>query len=109
RRQQAHCFSASARMEFAPRNFQHMAGLIHYYNSSKFHYLYVSRNENGRYVRVMSCLPDLGRAEDATAAFPLPGEGWVELRIEVDHERLYFGHRVDDHDWQWMPQQFDAS
>ena len=42
RRQQAHCFSASTMMEFEPAHFQQMAGLVCYYNSTKFHYLYVS-------------------------------------------------------------------
>src|SRR5262249_20200383 len=40
RRQQSHCFSASTVVEFEPEHFQHMAGLVCYYNSSKFHYLY---------------------------------------------------------------------
>jgi hypothetical protein len=33
----------------------------------------------------------------------------VQLRVEVDEERLYFGYRVDGGAWQWLPQQFDAS
>ena len=45
RRQQAHCFSAATRMEFEPEHFQQMAGLVCYYNSAKFHYFYVSRDE----------------------------------------------------------------
>ena len=43
RRQQAHCFSASTIVDFEPETFQQMAGLVCYYNSAKFHYLYVSR------------------------------------------------------------------
>ena len=45
RRQQAHCFSASTSVEFEPKHFQQMAGLVCYYNSAKFHYLYVSRDD----------------------------------------------------------------
>jgi xylan 1,4-beta-xylosidase len=48
-----------------------------------------------------------------TAPVPLPASGPVELRVEVDEERLLFGWRPagDDADraWQWLPQQFDAS
>ena len=110
RRQQAHCFSSVTRMEFAPQHFQQMAGLIYYYNASKFHYLYVSCEEGGRpYVRVMSCLPDVGRAEDMTAPMPIPPIQPVELRAEVDYERLRFGYRVADGEWKWLPQQFDGS
>ena len=110
RRQQSHCYSASTRMEFEPKGFQQMAGLIYYYNSAKFHYLYVSHDDNkGRFVRVMSCLPDVGRAEEATAPVPIPPKGPIELRLEVDYERLYFAYRSDGQDWQWIAQQFDAS
>ena len=46
-------------MEFEPDQFQQMAGLVCYYNRSKFHYLYVSHDEViGKHIRVMSCLPD---------------------------------------------------
>jgi xylan 1,4-beta-xylosidase len=109
RRQQAHCFSAATRMEFEPQHFQQMAGLIYYYNSAKFHYLYVSRDEiGGRYVRVMSCLPDVGRAEDVTPPAPIPEGAPVELRAEVDYERLYFAFRAGDSEWTLMPP-LDAS
>ena len=110
RRQQAHCFTAATRMEFAPENFQQMAGLICYYNSAKFHYLYVSCEEEGRpYLRAMSCLPDLGRAEDVTAPIPIPAGQAVELRVEVDFERLYFAWRLEGGEWNRIRQQFDAS
>ena len=49
RRQQAHCFSAETVVEFEPDAFQQMAGLVCYYNGSKFHYLYVSHDaESGK-------------------------------------------------------------
>jgi xylan 1,4-beta-xylosidase len=109
RRQQAHCYSAGARVEFEPENFQQMAGLICYYNSAKFHYLYISQDDqHGRYVRAMSCLPDLGRAEDVTQPAPIPPGVPVDLRVEVDCERLHFGYCAGDEDWKWMPQ-LDAS
>lgn len=109
RRQQAHCFSAATSMEFDPENFQQMAGLICYYNSAKFHYLYVSCEERGRpYVRVMSCLPDISRAEDVTAPIPIsPGQP-IDLRVEVDYERLHFAYRLGGNEWNWVAQ-LDAS
>jgi beta-xylosidase len=42
RRQRAHCYSASTAIEFEPQRYQQQAGLICYYNGSKFHCLYVS-------------------------------------------------------------------
>jgi len=110
RRQQSHCYRASTRIEFEPRHFQQMAGLICYYNSSKFHYLYISTDDAaGRHVRVMSALPDQPHTDAFTPPFPIPSNAAVELRVEIDYERLHFGYRVSGAEWTWIPQQFDAS
>jgi xylan 1,4-beta-xylosidase len=109
RRQQAHCYSATTVMEFEPAHFQQMAGLVCYYNSAKFHYLYVSHDDEvGRHLRVMSCIPDAVVTDQFTAPMPIAG-GPIELRVEVDDERLRFGYRTGTGPWQWVPQQFDAS
>jgi xylan 1,4-beta-xylosidase len=110
RRQQSHCYSASTIVEFEPRHFQQSAGLICYYNGSKFHYLYISTDERtGKHVRVMSALPDQPQADAFTPPVPIPSNVPVELRVEVDYERLHFSHRVAGVEWTWIPQQFDAS
>jgi xylan 1,4-beta-xylosidase len=109
RRQQAHCFSASTVLDFEPEHFQQMAGLVCYYGGAKFHYLHVSHDETlGRYLAVMSALPDSPQADAFTAKIPIPA-GPVELRVEVDEERMYFGYRLGGGAWQWLPQPFDAS
>lgn len=112
RRQQAHCFSASTAVEFAPEHFQQMAGLVCYYNSAKFHYLYLSHDETlGKHLRVMSCLPDSTQADAFTPPIAIADGKPVHLRVEVDFERLHFAYRVEgvDSRWLWLPQQFDAS
>ena len=110
RRQQAFCYSAATVMEFEPEDFQQMAGLICYYNSAKFHYLYVSHDETlGKHLRVMSCLPDQVQSDVFTAPIAVPAGKPVHLRVEIDYERLHFAYRVAGHDWHWLPQMFDAS
>jgi xylan 1,4-beta-xylosidase len=112
RRQQSHCFSAATVIEFEPEHFQHLAGLVCYYNGAKFHYLYLSHEEVlGKHLRVMSCLPDSPQADAFTPSIPIPPGKPVHLRVEVDYERLHFGYQVEgvNHDWCWLPQQFDAS
>ena len=112
RRQQAHGFSASTVVEFEPEHFQQMAGLVCYYNGAKFHYLYVSHDAaNGKHLRVMSALPDSPQADAFTPPIALPSGARVELRVEIDQERLLFAYRVEGRGagWQWLPQQFDAS
>jgi xylan 1,4-beta-xylosidase len=110
RRQQAHCFSAETIVQFEPEHFQQIAGLVCYYNGVKFHYLHVSHDDRvGKYIRVMSCLPDQAQSDAFTAPRAIPSGVPVQLRVEVDYERLCFAYRIGDRDWFWLPEQFDAS
>ena len=110
RRHQAFCYSAVTSVEFEPEHYQQSAGLVCYYNGSKFHYLFVSHDELcGKHVRVMSALPDSPHADAFTAPIPVAPGVPIELRVEVDFERLRFGFRVHGKPWHWLPEQFDAS
>jgi len=110
RRQQSHCYSATTSVEFAPEDFQQMAGLICYYNSAKFHYFYISYDDTiGKHLRVMSSFPDQVNTDVFTAPTPIAANGPVELRVEVDFERLRFAFRTPKQSWTWMPEVFDAS
>ena len=111
RRQQSHCFSAATVVEFEPEHYQQSAGLVCYYNSAKFHYLYLSHDETvGKHLRVMSCVPDSPQTDAFTPPIALPAGKPVHLRVETDYERLLFAYRVEgDAEWRWLPQQFDAS
>jgi xylan 1,4-beta-xylosidase len=110
RRQQAHCYSAGTTMDFEPHGFAQMAGLVCYYNGSKFHYLYVSRDEElGKHIRIMSCLPDQVQSDVFSAPVAIPVGEPVHLRVEVDFERLYFAFRIGDGPWNRMPGPLDAS
>jgi xylan 1,4-beta-xylosidase len=110
RRWQATSFSAETLVDFSPAHYQQAAGLVCYYNASKFHYLHVTHDEAlGRCLQVMSALPDQVSADAFTPAVALP-EGPLALRVEVDEERLRFAWRMaGDADWTWLPQVFDAS
>jgi xylan 1,4-beta-xylosidase len=56
----------------------------------------------------MSALPDSPAADAFTVPTAIP-PGPIELRVEVDFERLYFAYRVAGVEWTWLPQMFDAS
>ncbi len=110
RRQQSHCYTAITSIDFAPEDFQQMAGLVCYYNAAKFHYFYISYDDTlGKYLRVMSSLPDQVQSDAFTAPTPIKANGPVELRVEVDYERLRFAYRSHKQDWIWLPEVFDAS
>ena len=110
RRQQSHCYSAMTSIDFEPQDFQQTAGLVCYYNGSKFHYLYVTHDEHlGKHIRVMSALPDQVQLDAFTHPTPIQRNSAIELRVEVDFERLRFAYRVDTQSWTWLPEVFDAS
>jgi xylan 1,4-beta-xylosidase len=72
--------------------------------------LYVSHDEAvGRHLRVMSTAPDQVLTDSFTAPIAIPAGVPVELRVEVDDERLLFAYRLDGGAWQWLSQVFDAS
>ena len=120
RRQEAFKYTAETALEFAPENPQQMAGLTCYYNSRKFHYCYVSVDENGdRFIDIMSCL---GKSSlmlsfplreghygefKTDARFALPKEGTVYLKAEVDHHTLHFHFSIDGESWSKLPINLD--
>ncbi|WP_298330996.1 glycoside hydrolase family 43 protein [Asticcacaulis sp.] len=110
RRQQAFCYSVETVLDYQPRHYQQAAGLVCYYNGSKYHYLHVTHDEQaGRHVRVMSALPDSTTSDAFSALFPV-ADGPIHLRAEVDYERLRFAFRLaTDADWTWIDGHFDAS
>lgn len=114
RRQQAFRYTATTRMEFAPACFQQAAGLVCYYNSTKFHYLHLTLDDDGRrQMQVLSALPDEAELTRVTAPVAI-GPGAVELRVDVDGESLRFAFRLHgdaagDGEWTWIADTFDAS
>ncbi|MFP1132090.1 glycoside hydrolase family 43 protein [Asticcacaulis sp. W401b] len=110
RRQQAFCYSVETVLDYQPRHYQQAAGLVCYYNGSKYHYLHVTHDEQaGRHVRVMSALPDSTTSDAFSALYPV-ADGPIHLRAEVDYERLRFAFRLAaDADWTWIHGHFDAS
>jgi xylan 1,4-beta-xylosidase len=110
RRQQSHCYTAITSVQFNPEDFQQLAGLVCYYNGAKFHYFYISYDDTlGKHLRVMSSLPDQVQADAFTAPAPIAASGPIELRVDVDFERLRFAFRTNKQAWNWLPEVFDAS
>lgn len=113
RRQQAFCFDAVTKIEFAPQNFQQMAGLVSYYNAHKFHYLYISHNDSiGKHIGIMSCLGDQTQA----ATFPLDDQLIsiedtmpVYLQAQVRDAELNFSWSLDQQQWQTLSVTLDHS
>lgn len=112
RRQQHFALRAETEVEFRPVTFQQAAGLTHYYNRSKFHFLAVTFSETaGRMLTIMSCAGDWpdGRLSFPLAEpVPLPGEGPVGLAVEIDGAEERFFYRTDG-GWHPVGPALDAS
>lgn len=108
RRQQHLRYTATTAIEFEPANFQQAAGLICYYNSTKFLYLHVTRDNGFRQLQLMIASPDTRRCEMMMIEARLP-DGIIELRADADNDELRFAWRGGGGDWHVVPQIFDAS
>lgn len=110
RRQTGFRYDAQTLVEFEPEHFQQAAGLVCYYNSSKYLFLHLTAADDGtRQIQVLSVLP-IGEGQSLlTPAMTVP-EGPIAMRVQVDHEALRFAFRGEgEADWTWLPERFDAS
>lgn len=100
RRWQSFNFTATTCLEYEPKNYQQMAGLVCLYDESDFYYLMVTHNEEmGKCLDILCC-------NQGQFTTPLEKEvrieGWnrVYLRVEVDREELQFYYSQDEDRWQ---------
>ena len=104
RRQQHFSLRVETELDFRPTTFQQAAGLTHYYNRHKFHFLAVSFDEwRGRMLTIMSCpgdWPDGRLSFPLAEAIDLPGNDPIGLAAEIDGFRLQFFYRSDG---RWLP------
>ena len=103
-------FDATCKVDFNPQHFQQLAGLTCYYNSHKFYYLYISRNDNGvKYLDIMSCQgnDDLMLTYPLDATVELPENVEIHLQARVRETELTFAWSIDGEDWQPVPAKLD--
>ena len=112
RRQEHHAFRAEAELDFNPPTFQQAAGLTHYYNRHKFHFLAVTHDARlGRVLTIMSCpgdWPDARMTFPLAQPIPLPGDKAVRLALEVDGAVLR-GFYDAGNGWNLVGPDLDAS
>jgi xylan 1,4-beta-xylosidase len=111
RRQEHFVFTAETKVAFAPDTYQQSAGLVHYYNRHKFHFVAVTHQDGvGKVLTMMSCLgdwPDSRLSFALTEPVPLNAKS-VELRANVDFAALQFQYRTKG-DWIDIGPVLDAS
>jgi xylan 1,4-beta-xylosidase len=91
-RQKDFCFHALTKIDYTPKTYNQMAGLLLYLNDSNYLYAYLTYDEVlGRVIRLMQC------KDGVYTLFPIiiPLEdGEVELKVEVDGPIGKFYYRM---------------
>jgi xylan 1,4-beta-xylosidase len=109
RRQQAFSIIAETVVEFEPNTFQQMAGLVYYYNSKNYYYLWISQDEElGKCIGIMS--NDRGKYDEPLEN-PISIDGWkkVYLKADIHFEALQFYYSADGENWTSIGPVLDAS
>jgi xylan 1,4-beta-xylosidase len=109
RRVQAHSTEASTSVQFQPKTFQQLAGLVCYYNSNHYHYLHIHGDDIGRgpqgedlrkFINVMT--RDAGRYQEGLVEpIDISGVDTVSMRVRFDGPALRFYFAIEDN--QWLP------
>jgi xylan 1,4-beta-xylosidase len=109
RRQQASHVVAVTAMDIAPVDFQHAAGLMAFYSTDNFYYLFVTATPHAkRALGLMAC-------EKGQVGYPvekeyaLPEGGPIYLKLEIEGTRLRFYYGSDGLQWAPVGWELDAS
>jgi xylan 1,4-beta-xylosidase len=96
-------------VDFAPVTFQHMAGLIAFYDVATHYYACITRDERrGRCLRLLAL--DTGAySEPVQEGVSLPEAGLVFLRATFRDETLRFFWSLDNERWSALGPELDAT
>jgi xylan 1,4-beta-xylosidase len=87
-------------VDFAPRNFQTMAGLVAYYNTSNHAYLHVSADVKTGTRVLRLTVNNCAALREPVVAVVLP-DGLVKLRVVFNHDTFQFSYGTAESDaWQ---------
>ncbi len=109
RRQQSFTASFETVVEFEPETYQQLAGLIYYYNTKNYYYLWISRDEElGKCIGIMSSNRGV---YDEPLAMPVSIEGSERcyLKASIRNEALQFHYSRDGEAWQPIGPVLDSS
>ena len=110
RRLQAFDVEATTLLEFHPDSFQQMAGLVCYYSTRLYHYLFMSLDEEAG-----TCLY-VQTADEGEVSYPLgdtfislEGASRVYLKARLQYQELQFSFSLNGEGWQPIGGVLDAS
>ncbi len=108
-RQQAFHCEVTTKVDFNPKNFQQMAGLVYYYDSLSYYYLYITEDEiEGRVLSIISNVLGKG-TQPIGVGIQIPAEGEVYLRLTTEKEKAYFSYSMDNKTFLQIGETLDAT
>lgn len=109
RRQEHFHIEVATCVEFNPENFQQLAGLVAFYNTDSFYYLYLTWAPHSKH-----CL-GLMKCEKGVISYPIEKEypldnyQAVGLKLTIHDERIRFYYSIDEQNWTAVSWEQDAS
>jgi xylan 1,4-beta-xylosidase len=104
RRQQHFQCEVETKIDFEPMSYLQMAGLVLYYNTAKYTYLYISRDEEkGKVLNIMQSR--FGEWELSDFWIPL-NEGECKLKAVINHTSVQFYYNQGEN-WRSIGRSFD--
>ncbi len=109
RRQQAFHIEASTCVQYQPENFQQMAGLVAFYNTDAFYYLYVTHGPHSK-----KCL-GIAKCEKGNISYLIEKEylldDWqdIYLKLEIQQQSIRFFYSSNGEKWHAAGWEYDAS
>jgi xylan 1,4-beta-xylosidase len=94
-------------MEFEPVKFQQLAGLVLYYNTGHYHYLYCTTNGTDKILAVMSC--SNFKVTEQAEEIIVTNISRLFLKAIVNHSKLQFWYSVNEIDFQTIGEELDMS
>lgn len=99
RRQTDFCYTAQTYIDFKPTDFQQLAGLVCFYDTTNYIYCYISTNDAGkRNINIM--INDLNRFTfPINDGIVLNGDQPVHIRVSVKYDSAFFYYSFDEVKW----------
>ena len=103
-------FSTVTKMKFSPYSYQAMAGLVNYYNSEHWSWIFITKDDDRNdVIEVAECdnRKYTSLLKDNAVRIP-EGTEWVWFKTVVDHLDYFYEYSFDGESWNRMPVILDA-
>lgn len=110
RRVQSHAIEVTTKLSFQPDNFQQLSGLVCYYNTQHFHYLYLSSNDEGKTKQLHIITANRFVYEEVNCSnISFNREQEVYLKVKFVNEDIQFSYSIDGLQYQNIGPFLDGS